>query len=253
MRSIKAIAINTFREGIRNRIMYNLVFFALCMIAFSYFIGELSIGEELKVIQDMGLAAISIFGILIAIFVGIGLVYKEVDKRTIYTIISKPIHRYQFLLGKFFGLSLMLLVQTVFMTAFMFIFIYITNHIFNPALLKVVLFIYLELVVITSVAIFFSSFTTPFLSALFCLGFFIIGHSTDDLVELSKRSDSAVVKVGASLFKFFDLNHFNIKGKIVHGVYVGWDWVGQVVLYAAFLSVVFLITSFFIFQKRDFK
>jgi len=253
MRSVKAIAVNTFKEGIRNRIMYNFVFFALIMMVFSYFVGEVSIGEELKVIQDMGLAAISIFGILIAIFVGIGLVYKEVDKRTIYTIISKPIQRYQFLLGKFFGLALMLFVQTLFMTCFFYIFLYMTVGVINWELLKPVLFIYMELLVLTSVALFFSSFTSPFLSALFCIGFFIIGHSTTDLFDLGVKSKSAGFQFVTRLISYFNLDHFDIKGDIVHGVQVGWGWISEVVLYGVFISVFFLTISAIIFQKKDFK
>ena len=253
MRSIKAIAVNTFREGIRSKIMYNLVFFALCMIIFSYFLGELSIGEEKKVVEDMALASISIFGILIAIFVGIGLVYKEVDKRTIYTIISKPIHRYQFLLGKFLGLASMLFVQTAFMTCFMYGFIYFAQGIFNPELLKAILFIYLELLVITSIALFFSSFSSPFLSALFCIGFFLVGHSTQELYEFSLKSENSLFRSIVSVLKFFNLDHFNIKGKIVHGVFIGFDWVIEVFLYGVSLVLVFLILSSFIFQKKDFK
>lgn len=253
MRSIKVIAINTFREGIRNRIMYNLVFFALVMMAFSYFVGEVSIGEELKVIQDMGLASISIFGIMIAIFVGIGLVYKEVDKRTIYTIISKPIHRYQFLLGKFFGLALMLLVQILVMTVFMYFILYLTVGIFNPQLLKAVLFIYLELLVITSIALFFSSFASPFLSAVFCIGFFLIGHSTQELFDVGKKSGSAAFAFITKIIRYYNLDHFDIKGKVVHGVDIGWGWIGEAVLYAIFLAVFFLAIATLTFEKKDFK
>jgi len=251
--SIKAIALNTFREGVRNRIMYNLVFFAVAMIVFSYFVGEVSIGSKLKVMQDMGLSSISIFGILIAIFVGIGLVYKEVDKRTIYTIISKPIERYQFLLGKFFGLAITMLVQVVFMTIFMYLVLYLTVKEFNPDLLKAVVLIYMEVLLIISVALFFSSFTTPFLSALFCIGFFIIGHSTVDLYDASLKTESILFEQIARTMKYFNLDHFNIVGKIVHGVDIGWDWVFEVMLYGFFWVAVFIILASVIFRRKDFK
>lgn len=253
MRKIKAIAINTFHEGIRNRIMYNLVFFALVMIVFSYFVGEVSIGEKLKVMQDMGLASISIFGILIAIFVGIGLVYKEVDKRTIYTIISKPIQRYQFLLGKFFGLALMLFVQVVFMSLFFYLILYLTTDVVSIGLLKPILLIYMELLVITSIALFFSSFTSPFLSALFCIGFFIIGHTTEELFELGEKSGSNFFKILTRILNYYNLDHFNISGKVVHGVHIGWDWIFEVFLYGTFLVLIFLIFASLIFERKDFK
>jgi len=253
MGKIRAIAINTFREGIRNRIMYNLVFFALVMIVFSYFVGEVSLGDKLKVMQDMGLSAISIFGILIAIFVGIGLVYKEVDKRTIYTIISKPIERYQFLLGKFFGLALMLFVQVVFMALFFFLVLYLTTNIFNPELFKSLVLIYMELLVIVSIALFFSSFTTPFLSALFSIGFFIVGHSTEELYAIGTKSKNPVLEGATKFVHYYNLDHFNITGKLVHGVNIGWDWVFEIFFYGIFLVLIFLICASLIFEKRDFK
>jgi Cu-processing system permease protein len=253
MKKIKAIAVNTFKEGIRNRIMYNLVFFALAMIVFSYFIGEVSIGERIKVMQDMGLSAISIFGILIAIFVGIGLVYKEVDKRTIYTIISKPIERYQFLVGKFLGLSSMLFVQTAFMSIFFYFLLYITSDFVNYELIKAILLIYMELLVITSIALFFSSFSSPFLSAVFTMGFFIIGHTTEELYRVGQRTEEPILKWLTSFVSYFNLDHFSISARLVHGVDISWIWVGEIFMYGLFWILLFMTFSAMAFQKRDFK
>ena len=101
---IRAVAWNTFREAIRDKILYNLVFFSLLIMGVSTYLGDIALGKSVKVIQDVGLASMSVFGLLIAIFVGIGLVYKEIQRRTIYTLLAKPISRGQFLVGKYFGL-----------------------------------------------------------------------------------------------------------------------------------------------------
>src|SRR5213596_1510604 len=117
MSRIIVIALNTFKENLRDKILYNLVFFGLLLIGSSILLSTLTMGEHAKIIQDIGLASINVFGVLIAIFVGIGLVSKEIDKRTIYSIIAKPISRSQFLLGKYCGLVLTLVVNVVIMTA----------------------------------------------------------------------------------------------------------------------------------------
>src|SRR4051794_4558562 len=116
MRPIIPVALNTFREAVRDRILYNLVVFALLMIGASLLLGQITIGVERQLLINLGLTAISAFGILIAIFIGIGLVSKEIDKRTIYTVLTRPIERWEFIVGKYFGLVGTLTVNTGFMT-----------------------------------------------------------------------------------------------------------------------------------------
>src|SRR5580658_9604527 len=110
------VAINTFREAVRDRVLYNLIFFALMMMGAAIFVGQISIGIDRIVIVNLGLSAISLFGLVMAVFIGVGLVYKEMDKRTLYSLLSKPIRRSEFLLGKFAGLLLTLAVNTALMT-----------------------------------------------------------------------------------------------------------------------------------------
>src|ERR1700728_4920655 len=110
------VAVNTFREAVRDRVLYNLIVFALMMIGASILVGEISIGISRLVIINLGLSAISIFGIIMAIFIGVGLVYKEMEKRTLYSLLSKPIRRWEFLVGKYAGLLMTLAVNTSFMT-----------------------------------------------------------------------------------------------------------------------------------------
>src|SRR4026209_1539935 len=117
MRVIGHVAVNVFKESVRDKVLYNLVVFAVLLMSASYLIGELTAGQDVKIIKDLGLASISVFGLLIAVFIGIGLVWKEVEKRSIYTLLSKPIRRQEFLLGKYFGLVLTLIINVAVMTA----------------------------------------------------------------------------------------------------------------------------------------
>jgi ABC-type transport system involved in multi-copper enzyme maturation permease subunit len=155
MGKIFAIALNTFRESIRDRIFYSLLAFAILMLGFSMILGNLTIGDPIKIVKDFGLGAISLFGILIAIFVGIGLVYKEMEKRTIYVMLAKPIARWQFLLGKYFGLSLILMIEVLVMTIGLFVLCYYYKPDVPWDLFLAIIPIYFELQLILAVALFF--------------------------------------------------------------------------------------------------
>src|SRR4026207_766842 len=175
---IIAIARNAFREAVRDRVLYNLVLFVLLLTAAAIFIGELSGGQERKVIVDLGLSAMLLFGAFIAIFVGVGLVYKEIEKRTIYAIFSKPVGRGEFLVGKYLGLCLTLLVNVVVMGVGVSLALLYVSRGWDPLIPTIwpaVVLIYMELMLLTAVALLFSSFSSPALSALLTFMVFIIG------------------------------------------------------------------------------
>src|SRR5271169_2586842 len=178
------VAINTFREAVRDRVLYNLIFFALMMIGAAILVGQISIGIERLVIINLGLAAISVFGIVMAIFIGVGLVYKEIDKRTLYTLLAKPIRRWEFLLGKYAGLLLTLTVNTAFMTLGLAAALFYVGWRFersDTSILVAIYFILLEFALVTALALFFSCFTSPMLSTLYTLGIYITGVFADDI------------------------------------------------------------------------
>lgn len=252
---IGAIAINTFKEAIRDRILYNLLVFALIMIVSSIFIADMAIGDYVKVIKDMGLACISIFGVLIAIFVGIGLVYKEIEKKTIYTIVAKPIKRYEFLIGKYCGLMLTIIVNISLMSMGFFVVLYYAQGHVSWMLLKAIFLIILELMLITSFAILFSTFSTPTLSAIFTLSIYVIGHLVKDLHLWGSKTNKVTIKIITNTLYYIlpNLEHFNIKGKVVYQVPVTTEYILWVSLYGlAYTLFIFLIASF-IFHYRDFK
>ncbi|MBI4619765.1 MAG: ABC transporter permease [Desulfobacterales bacterium] len=252
---IRAIMINTFREAIRDKVLYSLLFFALLMIGGSILLGRLTIGENIKIIKDMGLASISIFGMLIAIFVGIGLVYKEIDKKTIYTVIAKPVHRYQFLLGKYLGLILTLLVEVAIMSFGLLLLVLSYEGHAELSILKAILLIFFELMTITAVAILFSSFSTPILSGLFTLAVYIVGHLSRDLLAFGAKSENAMIKYSTAFIYYSlpNLDNFNIKGKIVHQALVSWEYLSFAMLYGVLYISITLLLSMVIFQKRDFR
>ncbi|UCD85497.1 MAG: ABC transporter permease subunit [Deltaproteobacteria bacterium] len=259
---IIAIALNTFKETIRDKILYNLLIFALIMIGSSVLLERLTLGERTKITVDLGLASISLFGALIAIFIGIGLVYKEIERKTIYTIVSKPIARYKFILGKFLGLLLTLLVNIAIMSIVFIIVLYALrsyHHVGVPldliGILKAIFLIFLELILLTSIALFFSTFSTPTLSAIFSLSFYVIGHLSTDLKFFGSRSESVFVQKLSSFFYYLlpNLENFNIKAQAAYSLPVDPEYIALVTGYGALYTTIVLLLTTVIFQRRDFK
>lgn len=177
IRRILAIARNTYRETVRDKILYNLILFALILIFSSIMLGQLTLGNEDKVMLDLGLSSISVFGMLIAIFIGIGLVYKELEKRTAYALLAKPVRRYELILGKYLGLLFTILVNLAIMTVGLELAMLYIGRIGLGGHLRVlpaVFVIFLSLALTTALALFFSTFSSPALSALFT--FFLLDH-----------------------------------------------------------------------------
>jgi ABC-type transport system involved in multi-copper enzyme maturation permease subunit len=252
---VKALTINTFREAIRDKVLYSLLFFAVLMVGISYILDQLTIGEKTKIIKDFGLASISIFGVMIAIFVGIGLVYKEIERKTIYNILSKPIHRYQFIIGKYLGLIMTLLIEVVVMSVVLFTMLYFYEGKIDFALFHAIAMIFIELMIVTAFALLFSSFSTPILSGLFTLSFYIIGHLTADLLELGRRSHSQSLKYFTEILYYIlpNLEYFNIKGEVVYHLSLEEGYLFFASVYGILYILIILLISMVIFQKRDFK
>jgi len=251
---IRIIALNTFREAIRDRILFLLFFFAAAALILSRLLALLTVGDRVKIIKDAGLSSISIFGMLMAILIGTGLVYKEIDKRTIYTLLSKPIHRYQFLLGKYLGLVLTLFIMLVLMTLIFLVFIFLYTLRIDWPFFMAILFIFLELCLITAVAMLFSCFSTPILSTLFSLSFYLIGHLSWGLETLIKKIPQGAVKTISRILYIFlpDLENFNFKTEVVHHLPIPPKIFLYSALYGIFYTVFILALAMLIFRRRDF-
>jgi len=252
---IAAIAWNTFRESIRDKILYNLLIFAMLLIGSTVFLQGLAVGLPGRVMVDLGLGFINIFGIFITVFIGIGLVYKEIDRRTIYTIVSKPISRLRFLLGKFFGLQLTLVVNLVLMTVLLFAAIYFTLKETPFHILWAAAFMFLEFMVLTTVAMMFSTFTTPTLSAIFTLSFWVMGHLVGDMRDFAMHAkESGVIKTFAVLTRSLpDLDRFNLKSWASYGGPLDHNVVIYTIMLGLLYSIFFFTIAALIFWRRDFK
>jgi len=268
MSAVLIVARGVFKDSIRDRVAYNLVFFAILLMASSYLLAQLTAGQDVKIIKDLGLAAASLMGVLIAVFIGIGLVAKEVERRSIYSLLSKPITRSQFILGKYLGLVFTLVVNLAVMAIAYYIVLACLDWLtpesakkaweaaaLDPMLLKAFALISVELMLVTALALFFSTFSSTFLSASLTLAVYIIGHFSDDLRSLESFGASPVVStVGRWLYYALpNLAPLNVTEAVVHGHQVSLQHMllasGSIGLYVAVL----LVASTLIFERRDFK
>jgi Cu-processing system permease protein len=266
MTAVLAVARGVFKDSIRDRVPYNLVFFAVLLMASSFLLAQLTAGQDVKIIKDLGLAAASLMGVLIAVFFGIGLVAKEVERRSIYSLISKPITRSQFIIGKYLGLVFTLIANLAVMAiAYYGVLAYLDwktpaniklgweAGATDPMLLKAFALIGVELMLVT--ALFFSTFSSTFLSAALTIAIYVIGHFSDDLRTLESFGASpAVAMIGRGLYYAFpNLAPLNVTAAVVHGQAVTAQHMllasGSIGLYVAVL----LVASTLIFERRDFK
>lgn len=261
MSRIGALALNTFREAIRNRVLYVLLFFAVGLIASSLALGQLSLHEEARVTRDVGLGGIALGAAIIGIFIGVNLVHKEIDKKTVFALIPKPIYRSEFILGKFAGIVLTLAVLVAIMSAMLFGTLFIQGAADSGPVVRAIVLLFFQSVVVVAVAVLFSSFTTPILSGLFTLGLIVVGRSTPELRELIAKlpGGAARLLLGALLRAFPDLNIYYVSGAMmggqrvsVHGAYVDWSYVAVAGAYGAAYSACALVLAMIIFARRDF-
>ncbi len=267
-RAIGWIAVNVFKESVRDRVPYNLAIFAVLLIASSFLLGQLTAGQDVKIIKDLGLAAIAVFGLFIAIFIGIGLVSKEVERRSVYALLSKPISRTQFIVGKYAGLVLTLAVNVAVMTVALFLVLGYLTWIetpefragwdapgVDPRLLTGVALIFVQLMLVTAIALFFSTFSTPILSAAFTLGLYLVGHFNADLKNFDRIVESQpVVWMARAIYHLVpDFSAFDVKTEVVHGLPVAAGYVAATSAYGLAYISALLVAAVVIFARRDFK
>jgi len=253
---ILAVAQNTFREAVRDKVLYVLLFFAAAAILGSRALGWISIGQNIKIVKDISLAATSLFGVLIAIFVGTSLVYKEIDKRTIYTIICRPMRRYEFVLGKYLGLAWLLAIVTCAMTVVASAYTIFLGGSIDPTFFMAVLLIYWELLLVTAFAVLMSSLTSPILGALIVFSMYIVGHATTILVDLPKHFEVGKLRILRPLMELSyyvipNLSNFNIRGEAANEVPVSISYVGWALLYGSVYTAVLLVLASLAFEDKD--
>lgn len=255
LRRITTIAANTVREAVRNRVLYTLLFFAIILIATGVLLSTLSYVEQERILQNVGLAAIRLFGVAIAIFVGIGLLQREVERRTLYTILARPISRTEFLLGKYLGLVATLWLQLAIMSVAFAAVSGLAGASLGLAHLATLALTGVELAVVVAVATLFSAFTTPMLASLFASGIWLIGHLSRDLRELGLQSDVLPVQLATRALHrgLPDLSSFDLGLQAVHGLPIAASDVWLPVVYGAGWVTILLALAAAIFERRDFR
>lgn len=259
---IWAIALNTFREAVRNRVLYVLVMFAVGLMAFSLVLGELSLHEEVRVIQDLGLAGISLVGVIIALFLGVNLLSKELDRKTVYFVIPKPLRRWEFLLGKYLGQAFTLGILVGLMSATLALFVAAQGGTHGVAMVRAEVLVMQELLLLTAVAMLFSSFSSPYLSAMFTAALWIIGRSRGELLAFATGKKLEGTPLGAVLeaiaavvpdFHAFYVSGSQMGGQVVsvHETFVGWGYVAEAGLYGLLYASVCLGVAMLLFSRRD--
>lgn len=252
---IITIAHNTFKEATRNKIFYLLIFFGVIFAGASKLLGILSVGEQTRILKDAGLSAISFFSAMIAIFTGINLIYKEIDKRTIFNILSKPVSRGTFITGKFVGLSFTLFNALWPMVVIFYVFLWLYTGEFDPKLLLYFSLLYIELLIINALSLLFSSFTTPILSTIFTISLYIIGHLTWTFNQFKHKLIEPVSKYLIYIVYYLvpNLDKFNIKNAVVLNKELSFVSLGLTVLYGALYIAGILCLTTWIFKRREFK
>ncbi len=256
-RRIAYIASNTFREAVRDRVLYNLILFVLLLVGAAVLFGQISMEIERIVVINLSLTSISIFGVVIAIFIGIQLVSKEIDKKTLYTVLARPVRRWEFIIGKFFGLVETLTVNTFFMAlGFYAALFYVSNglHKSDLNILLAIYFIVLQFVIITSLALLFSSFSTPIFSAIFAFALFVIGTFADDLKNFAALTEGAThwLITGAA-YLLPNFGSLNVIGAVAHDQPVSLALFVNNSLYAALYSCAAVCGAALIFERRNLK
>ncbi len=255
---VASIARNTFKESVRERVLYNLVVFALLLIGAAILFGSISVGIEQIILVNLGLSSIAVFGLLMAIFIGIGLVWKEIDRRTIFSILSKPVRRSEFLLGKYLGLLLTLLINTGIMTlGFYAALLYQkrTLALADLVALEAVYFILLQLAIVVGLALLFSCISTPVLSAVFTFCLYVVGNFLADIRWFGQETGSALVETLTSGIYYLlpNFGNFNVISQIAHGEGVPGYLLISNSLYALLYVSILVSAAILVFEEREFK
>lgn len=250
---VLAVARNTFREAVRDKVLYVLLLFAAAAIFGSKALGWISIGQDIKIVKDLSLAAVSVFGVLIAIFVGTNLVYKEIDKRTIYTILCRPMHRWEFILGKYLGLAALLALVTAVMVAVAAVYVIVLGGSLDATFFLAALLIGWQLLLITALAVLLSALTSPILGAIIVFSTYVVGHATTIFTELPPHFDGTATKYVLQTVYYIipNFSNFDIRAEAANGVPVAPGYILWAMTYGIVYTAVLLVIASLAFQDKD--
>jgi ABC-type transport system involved in multi-copper enzyme maturation permease subunit len=258
MNRVITIALHNFKESVRERVLYNLIVFALLLIGAAILFGKISVGVQQIILVNLGLTSISVFGLFMAIFIGIGLVSKEIERRTIYSILSKPVHRSEFIVGKYLGLLITLAVNTAIMTVGFYLAFYYEKRSFEWSdllPLEAVYLILLQFTVVVGVALLFSCVSTPILSATFTFCLYVIGNFLSDIRWFGQETQNSVVEALTTAVYYLlpNFSNFNVITSAAHGEKIPGYLLVSNSLYALLYVAILLSAAILIFEEREFR
>ncbi len=253
--NIGVLALSTFRETVRDRIFYLVAVFGFVMLVSTAVVSPLTIGAQGKIMSDVGLAAMTVFGLLVVVFVGSNMVRKEMEKGTILTILSKPVSRRQYLWGKFLGLSMTQVSMIAVMGVLFLLMTFLAPGEFSLRYLPVIYLTFLEMILITAVVVLFSTCVSPVLSAVLALGVFAMGHLSESIRDFGIMQGSAFQAKTAQVVYYLvpNLEVFNVRGAVVHGASVGANHLVLATVYALAYSALLLIIASSVFSRRELR
>lgn len=252
--AVLTIAANSFREAVRDRILYLLLAFAAILIAVSRFVSMLTVGDEAKIVKDFGLSAISVFGVLTAMFVGVSLVFKEIERKTVYTLLANPVRRWQFVAGKYLGLLAVLAMNVVSMTAVLAVALALLGESTLPLLPAIVL-TFAQLALVAAFAILFSSYTNPVLAAVGTAATYAVGHLSWSFDLLKARTGGAAARAACDLLHAVlpNLDRLDVKAQVVHGAALPAGFVAVGLVYAFAYAAAIVVLACLVFERREFS
>ena len=255
VRALRVIAGNTIRELVRNKLLYNLLFFAVLLIGSSMFVAQLTIGQWDRIILDMGLAAIELSGTLIAVLIGVGLLAGEIERKTVFPTLAKPVPRAAFLLGRYLGLVAMLAINVLIMMVALAAVLRAADYTLSATVVQAAFLIFVELALLAAAAMFFGSFTTPVLASAFSLALFLIGHLLADLKLFRERSGSGLARTltGVVYRVLPDLELFNLKSQAANELAPPAGFTSTATLYGIVYAALLLLLAAGVFSRRDLK
>ena len=254
-RHVTALARGTFRETVRDRVFYLVAVFGFVMLASTAVLSPLTIGAQAKIVSDVGLAAMVLLGLMVVVFVGSGMVHKEMDKGTITTILAKPVGRREYLLGKYLGLNLTMAVMLAIMAVLFLVMLLLSPGAFSLRFLTAIYLTFLELAVVTAIVVFFSTCVSPVLAAVFTLGVFATGHLSQSIRDFGRLQAGPLAKPLSTVVYYLtpNLEVFNVRGAVVHGDPVGLAHVALATLYGVCWAALLLLLGGAVFARRELR
>ncbi|HUU00809.1 MAG TPA: ABC transporter permease [Myxococcota bacterium] len=253
MRAILSVASVTFRESIRNRTVLAVLLAAIGFICSALLLAAMALDQRERVIKDWGLFCVSFFGVLLAILIGVNLVSKELKRKTLYVVLSRPVHRFQYVIGKYLGMGLTLLAEVGALSAALFVLLAIEGVAPEGLIVKSLCVSLIEVLFVAALAIFFASFSSPYLSGFFTLALFVVGRSLPALNTLADKVDAPLPHLLLKLVYFVlpDFSLFNMSTRAVHGLNIPAGEVLLVACYGVGYLVLLLFLACLIFSRRD--